>query len=168
MSATIKLSSKLPGDAEINGLDGLHDRLCIDATPILCLAWIVPTTKTADIETGEEVPRVEVRRIEPIGPVTTVPTQITTLAAELYERRTGRAALPITSLLAPTGDVEEIDDERMVKADVAAAEMLMSMSPEERDVAMSDGDDEARQHLALVPDDGADVYVFDGQDYDDE
>lgn len=56
----------------------------------------------------------------------------------------------------------------MVKADVAAAEMLMSMSPEERDVAMSDGDDEARQHLALVPDDGADVYVFDGQDYDDE
>ncbi len=165
MSATIKLSSKLPGDAEINGLDGLHDRLCIDATPILCLAWIVPTTKTADIETGEEVPRVEVRRIEPIGPVTTVPTQITTLAAELYERRTGRAALPITSLLAPTGDVEEIDDERMVKADVAAAEMLMGMSPDERVVAMSDGDEPL---LATIPDDGADVYVFDGQDYDDE
>lgn len=163
MSATVKLSTKLPGDPEINGLDHIHPRLIVDDTPILCLAWVVPTKVVEDLATQERIPTVEVRRIEPIGSVDTVPQHIVDLAAELYEKRTGRNPLPIGSLLAPAGEVDELDG-RMVRADAAAAEMLVGMSPEERDDAMSDG-----PGLALVPDPGAEVYVFDGDlDADDE
>ena len=171
MSDLVKLSTKLPGDAEINGLDALHDRLCVETTPVLCLAWVVPTTTTRDLEAGVEVPRVEIRRIEPIGPVKSVPTAIITLAAELYEKRTGRQALPIESLLAPKGEVSEVrgdvEEERLVKADVAAAEMLMGMSPEDREIAMSDGPDNLVQ-LARGADQIGEVYSFGSEGYGDE
>ena len=36
MSATVKLSSRLPGDPEINGLDALRDELLLDPTQIVC------------------------------------------------------------------------------------------------------------------------------------
>lgn len=170
MSATIRLSGKLPGDPEINGLDSQHERLVRDDTALLCLAWVKPTKTVVDRATGDQIPTVELARIEPIGSVTSVSSEIITLAAELYERRTGRSALPIAQLLAPKGDVDEIDDkteERLVRADVAAAEMLMGMSPEDRDDAMSDGEDNVVQ-LARGADAIGDVFSFDGEDYGDE
>jgi hypothetical protein len=157
MSQLIRLSSKLPGDAEINGLDGLHQQLCIDATAVLCYAWVKPIKVVRDVETEEIVPTVQLARIEPIGRVTSLDQRYVDDAAHLYEKRTGRNPLPIGALLAPK--------ERLVKAEVAVAEMLMGMSPEDRDEAMSDGEDNVVQ-LATIPD--GDVYVFDGEDYGDE
>ena len=112
MSATVKLSSKLPGDEEINGLDHIVEDLMSSTEPVVVIAWVVPTKITEDIETGARVPTVEVRRVEPIGHPREVSTEITNLAAELYEKRTGRNPLPIDVLLAPKGDVDELDDRR--------------------------------------------------------
>lgn len=169
MSQLIRLSSKLPGDAEINGLDGLHQQLCIDATAVLCYAWVKPVKVVRDVETEEIVPTVQLARVEPIGRVTSLEQRYVDDAAHLYEKRTGRNPLPIGALLAPKGDVDEIDDkqeERLIRADVAAAEMLMGMSPAERDEAMSDGDDGTL--LARGADEIGDVYSFDGGGYGDE
>jgi len=135
MSQTIRLSSKLPGDPEINGLDSLHDRLITDETPILCLAWVKPTRVVLDLATEERVPTVVLARVEPIGSVETVSRDIIELAATLYEKRTGRNPLPIGQLLLPKGDVDELDD--VPKAGAVA-----------------------KQILALVPDEGSEVFVY--------
>lgn len=111
MSNTIKLSSKLPGDAEINGLDSRQEHFLHDGeTPICALVWVVATKVTRDLATDEEVPTVEIRRIEPIGTPSAVPQAIQDLASELYEKRTGRNPLPFSSLLVPAGEVGNLDD----------------------------------------------------------
>ena len=111
MSATVKLSSRLPGDEEINGLDSIVEDLISSNEPVVAIAWLVPAKTIVDRDTGEKVPTVEVRRIEPIGNPGNVPTAITTIAAELYEQRTGRNPLPIDQILAPKGDVDELNDD---------------------------------------------------------
>lgn len=109
MSVNIKLSSRLPGDPEINGLDDLRDELLEDPEQIVCaIAWI----KVKDIrriiehnpESPSEIPTVELARIEPIDVVDRVPKAITDLAAKLYEKRTGKNPLPFDQLL-PERDV---------------------------------------------------------------
>lgn len=112
MSAIIKLSSKLPGDEEINGLDAIVEHFKDSEEPVLVLAWVVSKQVTRITGTDEEVPTVEVRRVEPIGTADDVPQTVQDLAAELYERRTGRNPLPIGQLLAPAGDVDVWGDEQ--------------------------------------------------------
>lgn len=125
MSAIIKLSSKLPGDEEINGLDAKASHFLESETPVLCLAWVVTKHITKylgdDGAAPVEVPTVEVRRVEPIGTPGNVPQHVQDLAAELYEARTGRNPLPIGELLAPAGDVHVIqtptlEDEQAAEA----------------------------------------------------
>ena len=108
MSATVRLSSKLPGDPEINGLDSFVNDLHDPETPVCVIAWVVPSKITEDLATGARVPTVEVRRIEPIGFPDEVPQSVRDLAAELYEQRTGRNPLPFEAVIAPKGDVDEL------------------------------------------------------------
>ena len=139
MSNTIRLSSKLPGDPETNGLDARRDHFIHDGeTPIACIAWVVATKVTRDLATGEEVPTVEVRRIEPIGSPSAVPQMIQDLAAELYEKRTGRDPLPFAELISPAGDIGEL---RPIDGDVA-------------------------EFMGRRPGPGAEVFVFEGRDGD--
>ena len=109
MSATVKLSSRLPGDPEINGLDSLRDELLEDPTQVVCaICWIkvkdIRRIIEPDPESRAEIPTVEISRIEPIDVVDRVPKAITDMAAELYEKRTGRNPLPFDSLVG-SGDV---------------------------------------------------------------
>ena len=104
MSAIVKLSSKLPGDPEINGLDSLHKELLEDPHQVVCcITWMKVKDVRRIIEgpddTPAEVPTVEIARIEPINVVDRVPTAIQKLAAELYEKRTGRDPLPMAQLV---------------------------------------------------------------------
>lgn len=101
MSAAIRLSSKLPGDPEINGLDHLAGDLEDPELIVCALVWVKASKITTTLETGERVPTVEVRRIEPIGPVDQVPAEIVKLAARLYEDRTGRDPLPFDEVIVP-------------------------------------------------------------------
>ncbi len=105
MSATAKLSSKLPGDEEINGLDALVPDLLASPTDIICvIGWVKVVKITQDVETGDEIPTLQLARVEPIGTVRAIPAQVVKLAAELYEKRTGRSPLPIDQVL-PTDEI---------------------------------------------------------------
>ena len=140
MSATVKLSSKLPGDPETNGLDEFVKDLEDPETPICVIAWLVPSKITEDLATGARVPTVEVRRIEPIGFPDEVPQAVRDLAAELYEARTGRNPLPFESVIAPKGDFDE----------------------------MRVGDAVAELQLARPVSPTADVFVFEAPEYEDD
>lgn len=112
MSALIRLSSKLPGDPETNGLDSLHDELVENPDQVVCaLTWLVTPKVTRVTATGDEVPTVEVRRIEPIGTIEKTPAAVQALAAELYEARTGTNPLPFEQIVAPKDHIEVRDAE---------------------------------------------------------
>lgn len=95
MSALVKLSSALPGDEEINGLDSMAEELVESPSRIVVgLVWLDVPTITDNTETGARVPTVRIRRIEPLGGVDEIPAEIRKLAARLHEERTGRVPLP--------------------------------------------------------------------------
>lgn len=114
MSAVVKLSSKLPGDEEVNGLDVLASQLVDNPDQVICaITWFVPTKITRDVESGAEVPTLEVRRVEPIGAVDATPRDVVDLAARLYEARTGKNPLPFDQVVpdSQTIDVQIVGDE---------------------------------------------------------
>lgn len=95
MSATVKLSSKLPGDPEVNGLDAWRGTLEDDPDRlIVCVAYIDCAKVTIDTDTGAHVPTARVRRIEPLGVVGDVSQAVRDAVAAAEEERTGRSAIP--------------------------------------------------------------------------
>lgn len=104
MSANVKLSSRLPGDDEINGLDHLVPELLLDPRQVVCaICWFKVKDVRRIIERTDdepdEIPTVEIARVEPIDAVDRVPKAVTRLAAELYEKRTGKNPLPFDQLI---------------------------------------------------------------------
>jgi hypothetical protein len=95
MSAVCKLSSKMPGDAEINGLDSLVPQM-LDAPEALVVAVVYLDVQkvTDDIDGGTRVPTVRVRRIEPLGGLEDVPDTVKKAVATAEQKRTGRKAIP--------------------------------------------------------------------------
>lgn len=112
MSQLVKLAARLPGDEEINGLDGVQRHFLedVDQTPMVALVWFTVRETRHNPVTEADTAVVEVRRVEPIGTPTMVPPEIRDLAADLHAKRTGRAPLPITELESPAGDVGNLDD----------------------------------------------------------
>lgn len=110
MSALVKLSAKLPGNPEINGLDPLADDLATNPDQItVAIVWLDVSQVTRKTDELTTVPTVRIRRIEPIGPVASVPHEIQQLAAELEQRRTGRRPLPFGEIEAIHGEQIEED-----------------------------------------------------------
>lgn len=105
MSAVVKLSSKMPGDFETNGLDSLASDLVHDPKTIrLGVCWFDVQKVTIDADTGEEVPTVRIRRFEPLGDADEVSQAIRDAVGEAQEKRTGRTPLPF--------DIVTVTDER--------------------------------------------------------
>lgn len=95
MSALVKLSAALPGDPEINGLDSWANHLEKYPEDLLVAVVYLDTKKvTVDTDTGDHVPTVRVRRIEPLGPVSGVSATVRKAVAAAEEERTGRKAIP--------------------------------------------------------------------------
>lgn len=95
MSDKVKLGSKLPGDFEVNGVDQIADELIADPEAgRLAVVWFDVAKVTHDTDTGEDVPTIRVRRIEPIGEVGDVSQTIIDLVQSKIEERTGRKPLP--------------------------------------------------------------------------
>lgn len=112
MSQLIRLSSKLPGDEEVNGLDSLHEMLVDDPSQVVCaITWFVVPKVTRVTATQEEVPTLEIRRVEPIGTIGNTPAEVQRLAADLYEKRTGHNPLPFEAIVGRDElvDVEILD-----------------------------------------------------------
>ncbi|MBT56569.1 MAG: hypothetical protein CMF72_24615 [Mameliella sp.] len=96
MSAVVKLGSKMPGDFETNGIDGLADDLIGDPTTIrMAVLWFDVSKVTVDTDAGTQVPTIRVRRIEPLGEADEVSQAIADAVGEAMEKRTGRTPLPI-------------------------------------------------------------------------
>lgn len=112
MSATIKLSSKLPGDPEINGLDSISHRFIDDPEDVIvAIVWLKTVKTETYSERGddqpEEVPTVRLARVEPIGGIESTPSSITKLAADRYRTRTGRDPIPFDQVIGSRRDDDE-------------------------------------------------------------
>lgn len=95
MSAVVKLSSKMPGDAEINGVDAMRDDLIADPEVIRVAVVYFDVQKiTHDTDTSTDVPTIRVRRIEPLGDIDAVDKGVRSAVAKAEEARTGRSAIP--------------------------------------------------------------------------
>jgi hypothetical protein len=95
MSAVVKLSSKMPGDPEINGLDAMVTDLLTDPEEIIVGVVYLDVAKIQrDIDSGDEIPTVRVRRIEPLGSIHDVSQAVRDAVAEAEAERTGRTPIP--------------------------------------------------------------------------
>ncbi|WP_375425969.1 hypothetical protein [uncultured Friedmanniella sp.] len=144
MSARIALSSKLPGDDEVNGLDSLHAAIIENPHQVIAaLVWLDVPKITTDTEVDDpekaQRPTVRVRRIEPFGAVDKVPAAVVKLALDLQTARTGRTPLPFDSIDARETHVEFVTDDE----EPSEAEQLA----EAKEAAEADG-----QPLATVLD----------------
>lgn len=105
MSAVVKLGSKLPGDFEVNGLDAQVDYLLDNPKDLmLAVVWLDVQKVTVDTDSGDHIPTVRVRRIEPIGAVGQVSEAVVKLVGDAFEERTGRKPIPM--------DIAEVTEER--------------------------------------------------------
>ena len=106
MSAKVKLSTKLPGDEETNGLDSIAEKLVKDPETIrVAIVWLDVAKVTVETDTHAHVPTVRVRRVEPLGDVDDVSKAIRELVDTAVEERTGQTPLPF--------DVTDYEDETL-------------------------------------------------------
>lgn len=95
MSAVVKVGSKLPGDAETNGLDAQAAALILDPKQIRCaVVWYDTHHVTINTDEGSQIPTIRFRRFEPIGDASDVPQSVQDAVAVAMEERTGRTPLP--------------------------------------------------------------------------
>jgi len=95
MSAVVKISSKLPGDAETNGLDSTVDDLVGDPSSLrVAVLWYDVHHVTVDTDSGNHIPTIRLRRFEPIGDPSTVAPGVREAVAKAMEERTGHSPLP--------------------------------------------------------------------------
>ena len=108
MSAELKLSSKLPADPAINGMDSMAAALAANPKTIVCaLVWL----DVAKVESYPDVvPTVRVRKIEPLGAPADVPPSVVELAQHREALRTGREPLPFAQLEPDSGRSRPVDD----------------------------------------------------------
>lgn len=105
MSAVVKLSSKLPGDFEVNGIDQQVEQLIENPKAArIGVVWYDVQKINVDVDTGNEIPVVRIRRFEPLGEADDVSQAIRDAVGEAMEKRTGRTPIPF--------DIVEITEER--------------------------------------------------------
>lgn len=107
MSALVKLGTKLPGDAAINGLDCLQSDLVAHQEDGAILVMAVLDVQDVRIPTGADpVPTVRVRKIEalgyvgdtPIGSLPAAPLELQRAYLARAEERQGMQPLPFDAL----------------------------------------------------------------------
>jgi hypothetical protein len=111
MSALVKLSSKLPGDYETNGVDQIAADLVDDPRAVrIAVVWFDTQRTIVDTDTDEHVPVIRVRRFEPLGLVEDVGPEVRDAVQAAVERRTGRAPIPFADLEGTSnGDPDQLE-----------------------------------------------------------
>lgn len=95
MSDVVKLSAKLAGDDDLNGLDSLADSLIDDPkTARIAVVWFDCSKIVDDTDTETRVPYARIRRFEPLGNAETMPDVLRQIVEDAAEQRTGKMALP--------------------------------------------------------------------------
>jgi len=99
MSAKVKLSSKLPGEEAINGLDGIvKDMLEVPEKVRVSLVWHNVSDIREKVATGEHIPTIEVRKWLPIGAADAIPQELVEFALKKDAERLGKEPLPFDSV----------------------------------------------------------------------
>jgi hypothetical protein len=107
MSAVVKLSSKLPGETEINGVDAMVDLLTKDPETLRVGVVVFDVSKVEhDTDTGDDIPTIRLRRLEPLSNVDNMDPQLRALVDAAAEQRTGKKALPFEQV-----EVLDADDQ---------------------------------------------------------
>lgn len=105
MSAVVKLSAKMPADFETNGIDAQAQQLIDDPEGLrIAVVWYDTQKVVIDTDSGDHIPTIRVRRIEPLGEHGEVSQAIRKAVGVAFEERTGRKPLPF--------DIVEITEER--------------------------------------------------------
>jgi len=95
MSAVVKLAAMLPGDFETNGIDQHVGRLLEHPDRLMvAVVWLDTKSVRIDTDSGDHIPTVRVRRIEPLGDVDKVSPKIRELVQAAVQERTGRTPIP--------------------------------------------------------------------------
>lgn len=95
MSAVVKLSSKMAGDFEVNGIDQTVEQLLEEPKTLRCaVVWYDVHHITTDVAKNVEVPTIQVRRIEPLGTADDVTSAIKDAVNKAIQQRTGRTPIP--------------------------------------------------------------------------
>lgn len=105
MSDTVKLSARLEGNDETNGLDALAGELINDPSQIRVAVIYFDVCKIVDnTDDQTRVPYARIRRFEPLGDVDEISDDLRKLIQKAVEDRTGKAPLPF-------GQLDGADDE---------------------------------------------------------
>lgn len=119
MSAEVKLSPKLAGDPENNGVDAWRERLVEHPERLMaCFVLIDVADIRVITDTGKHIPTIRIRRIEPLGPADEISQAIRHLAEEAMETRTGKTPLPFDQVAAEadavsvSGPLEEDEEDQ--------------------------------------------------------
>lgn len=95
MSAKVKLTAKLPGDSDFNGVDAHIDDLVGNPEKVRVLYVEVDVAKIVDdTDTGTRIPYLRVRRAELVGPKDQVAPHLQRMFEKAVQDRTGREPLP--------------------------------------------------------------------------
>lgn len=99
MSAVVKLSSALPADDELNGLDDTAADLLADRRTIRAAVVLYDTAKVVE-KTDDDtvVPYVRIRKFTPLGKASEVPAALQKMITKADHDRTGREPLPFDSV----------------------------------------------------------------------
>ena len=111
VSKAVKLNGRLPGSIEANGLLSiLTDLLKEPNTERLAVVWYDAPTKVVDNQTGDEIPKIAIRRFEPMGTTDTASHALREMVMQTAEARLGYTPLPFDET-DPSGVKVLSDDE---------------------------------------------------------
>ena len=118
MSAKIKLTTALPADEIMNGLDHLAEDLTEGDR---FAAFVVFHVKSTEVfEGGVHVPKLRVHRVEPLGDAAQLPTEVAKFVLSKQEERTGAEPLPLDAVVAPTKHPDVCDHNWVIETDSIA------------------------------------------------
>lgn len=107
MSDTVKLSSALPKDDELNGLDDTAEELIADRRTIRAGFVLYDTAKVVEkTDDDTTVPYIRFRKFVPLGKASEVPASLQKLILKADQDRTGREPLPFDAV-----DAHEVEAE---------------------------------------------------------
>lgn len=95
VSKLVKLAGRLPGSIENNGLmNVLPDLLAEPNTERLAVIWYDAPTKEVDNQNGDEIPKLVIRRFEPMGAADEATQALQEMVLQKAEQRLGHTPLP--------------------------------------------------------------------------
>lgn len=99
MSNTVKLSAKLAGDDDLNGLDSLAQAMINDPHQVrLAVVWFDCQKIVNNTDDETEIPYARIRRFEPVGVAEEMPGELQQIVQQAAQDRTGKTPLPFDAV----------------------------------------------------------------------